>query len=86
LVRVDPDGRSHMPYSIDSDLVEAVERHANLSLNHDALLGRVRTEYPAASLRDIARAALYATTDPAPANEAMTVRLYDFALTVRRMA
>ena len=75
-----------MPYSIDYDLVEAVERYVPMSLSHDALLGNVRDVCPAASLREIARAALYATTNPAPANEAMTVRLYDFALTMQRMA
>jgi hypothetical protein len=75
-----------MPFSIDHRLVEAVEGYAASSLNHDALLGRVKAEHSEASLRDIVRAALYATTNPAPANEAMTVRLYDFAVTVRRMA
>jgi hypothetical protein len=75
-----------MPYSIDSRLVEAVERYVSLSLSHEALLGRVKAECPTASLWDIARAALYATTNPTPTHEAVTVRLYDFALTVRRMA
>jgi hypothetical protein len=74
-----------VPYSIDYRLVEILVRHV-MSLNHDALLGSVRAECPAASLRDIARAALYATTNPTPANAAMTVRLYDFAISVRRMA
>ena len=75
-----------MPYSIDFHLVEAIERYAPLSLDNDDLLGRVKSDHPTASPRDIARAALYATTDPAPSSEAMTVRLYDFALTVRRLA
>ena len=75
-----------MPYSIDQHLVETIERYAGVGVTHDALLGRVRANHPAASLRDIARAALYAATNSTPADEAMTVRLYDFALAVRRLA
>ena len=75
-----------MPYSIDQQLVDAIERYADAGVTHDALLGRVRANRPAASLRDIARAALYAATNPTPANAAMIVRLYAFALAVRRVA
>jgi hypothetical protein len=74
-----------MPYSIDQQLVEIIERHASVGLTHDALLVRVSTSSPDATLRDIARAAFYATTNPAPANEAITIRLYDFAIAVRRL-
>ena len=75
-----------MPYSIDQHLVETIEQFAGLNLTHDGLLGRVSAHHPAATLRDIARAALYAAINPNPADEAMTVRLYDFALAVRRLA
>jgi hypothetical protein len=74
-----------MPYSIDQQLVEIIERHASVGSTHDALLVRVSKSAPDATLRDIARAAFYAATNPAPANEAMTARLYDFAITVRRL-
>jgi hypothetical protein len=47
---------------------------------------RVSASSPDATLRDIARAALYAATNPTPANEAITARLYDFAIAVRRLA
>jgi hypothetical protein len=74
-----------MPYTIDQQLVETIEQYASVGLTHDGLLGRVSAHHPAATLRDIARAALYAVTNPAPANEALTVRLYHFALAVRRL-
>jgi hypothetical protein len=75
-----------MPYSIDQHLVETIEQYASVSLTHNGLLGRVSAHHPAATLRDIARAALYAATNPTPVNETMPLRLDDFALAVRRLA
>lgn len=72
------------PSTIDMQLVEAIEHHADDAIADNALLGRVMAECPSASLRDISRAALYAATDATRQDVGLTVRLYNFAMTIRR--
>jgi hypothetical protein len=51
----------------------------------EVLLARVQSEYPLASWSEIARAALYLATDPAPANLDTVTRLYSCSVKLRRM-
>jgi hypothetical protein len=74
------------PFTISNQLIRAIERYADPNISDEILLEKVRAECPTASLREISRAALYATTDPFLANEAIIIRLFRFATTVRRMA
>ena len=72
------------PVAIDAQLVEAVERHVNASMDDRALLEQVETECPLASLREISRAALYAATDVSREDARVSGRLYYFAMNVRK--
>jgi len=74
------------PYTIDTKLVDTIERHITASTNDRALLGCVREECPSASLREISRAALYAATDTSREDVRVAARLYYFAVKVRQAA
>ena len=74
------------PFTIDIQLLEAIEHHADASIADSALLGQVMAECPSASLREISRAALYAATDASRLDVRVTERLYNFAMAIRRAA
>jgi hypothetical protein len=54
-------------------------------LGNDEMLRRVRERHPRTSLRDIVQAAMFVVTDPKHSRSSLTTRLYDFALSVRRV-
>jgi hypothetical protein len=72
------------PFTIDMQLIEAVERHADPAVEDTALLGQVLAECPSASLREISRAALFAATDASRSDVRVTERLFHFAMSVRK--
>ena len=72
------------PVTIDTQLVKAVERHVNASIDDRALLQQVAMECPSASLREVSRAALYAATDASREDVRVAARLYYFAMNVRK--
>jgi hypothetical protein len=74
------------PVTIDAQLIEAVERHVDASIDDKGLLQHVATECPLASLREISRAALYAATDISREDVRVSARLYYFAMNVRKAA
>jgi hypothetical protein len=74
------------PFTIDMQLIEAIEHHADASIGDSALLGQVMAECPSASLREISRAALYAATDATRPDVRVTERLYNFAMSILRAA
>ena len=74
------------PFTIDPQLLDAVERHVNASVDDRALLHQVAAACPSASLRDIARAAQYAATDTSREDARVAARLYYFAMSVRKAA
>jgi hypothetical protein len=53
-------------------------------LGNDEMLRRVRERHPRTSLRNIVQAAMFIVTDPKQTSSS-TTRLYDFALSVRRV-
>jgi hypothetical protein len=65
-------------------VIEVIERRANVTVGDAVLLGQVVAECPSASLREISRAALFAATDASRANVRVTERLFNFAMAVRR--
>jgi hypothetical protein len=73
------------PFTIDHGLIAALEHHVYAGVVDEVLLARVQSECPLASWNEIARAALYLATDPAPANPATVTRLYSFSIKLRRM-
>jgi hypothetical protein len=73
------------PFTIDHDLIAALEHHVYTGVVDEVLLARVQSDCPLASSNEIARAALYLATDPAPANLATVTRLYNFSFNLRRM-
>jgi hypothetical protein len=75
-----------MPITIRTDIIEAVQRHAGQSTGDQELLMQIEAACPTASLREIARAALYAATDPAPADPDLAVRLFHFGMSLRQAA
>ena len=74
------------PFTIDHHLIAALEHHAHTGVVDEALLASVQSACPLASPKDIARAALYIATAPAPAIPAMNLHLYSFSIKLRQMA
>jgi hypothetical protein len=74
------------PLTVDLQLLEAIENHADATIADHVLPDRVMAKCPLASLRDISHAALYAATDATRQDARITVRLYNFAMNVRRLA
>jgi hypothetical protein len=72
------------PFTIDMQLIEAIERYADLAVGDPVLLGQVVAECPSASLREISRAALFAATDASRTDIRVTERLFNFAMAVRK--
>lgn len=73
------------PFTIDHRLIACLAHHARAEEADEMLLSHVQAECPDASLREIARAALYLATDPDPAAPVMTGRFYSFSVKLRRM-
>jgi hypothetical protein len=74
------------PLTVDLQLLEAIEHYADATIADHVLLDCVMAERPSASLWDISHAALYAATDATRRDTRITVRLYNFAMNVRRSA
>jgi hypothetical protein len=74
------------PFTIDMQLIEAIEHYADTSIGNSVLLGQVIAECPSASLQEISRAALYAATNATCQDLRITERLYNFAMNVRMAA
>jgi hypothetical protein len=70
--------------TVSEQLVESLERHSAYLGDSADLLHAVRAECPSASTRDMVRAAFYAATDPYPADQQVTVRLFTLAMQLRR--
>jgi hypothetical protein len=74
------------PFTVDLHLIAALEHHAHTGIVDEVLLASVQSACPLASMKEIAPAALYIATDPAPASPAMATRLSSFSLKLRQMA
>ena len=74
------------PFTVDLHLLEAIEHHVDAAIADQVLLDRVLAECPSASFQDVSHAALYAATDATRQDVRTTVRLYNFAMNVRRWA
>ena len=69
--------------TVSERLVESLERNSSYLRDKTDLLQAVRADCPNASTRDIVRAAFYAATNPFPADEHVTVRLFELAMDLR---
>ena len=74
------------PYTIDHTLIATLERHARAGWPDEVLLAHVQSEVPQAPRLEVARAALYIATDPAPAGSARAERMYSLSRKLRRAA
>jgi hypothetical protein len=74
------------PSTIDPGLIAAVEQYAMASADDHELLAHVTLRCPTASPRDIARAALYAATNPEPHHPDLSARLFHFGMNLSRVA
>jgi hypothetical protein len=74
------------PTTISRDLIEAIETHITPTIGDKDLLTKLVSTSRSASKREIARAALYASTDAFRRDVMVTKRLFDFAMSVRRSA
>ena len=66
-------------------VIPTLHVHADQEISNDEMLVRVQDRHPEVTLPEIVRGALYAVTDPAPSAQERVTRIYDFALTARRM-
>ena len=69
--------------TIDEQILEAVQRHVREARTSTEMLHEVRRERPEAAAKDVARAALYAATDPFPTDYTVIARLFEFGMELR---